>query len=144
MEIVKLYFAYGSNLWRRQMQERCPGHRLIGSGILKGYRWIITARGYANVVKSETDEVHGIVYEISESDEKHLDRFEGVHIGNYRKEILKIEIAGESRECLVYVDPVEEEGKPKREYIDRINKGIYDSRLPSDYVNHYIRKFIPG
>lgn len=126
------------------MQDRCPEHRLIGNGILKGYRWIITTRGYANVVKSTSDEVHGVVYEISESDEISLDRFEGVQTGNYRKEILKIEIAGESKECLVYVDPFEKEGKPKKEYIGRVNKGILDSRLPSKYVNRYIRKFIPS
>ena len=39
------YFAYGSNMWRAQMRDRCPDHQLIGSGVLKGYRWIISARG---------------------------------------------------------------------------------------------------
>ncbi len=126
------------------MQDRCPEHRVIGNGTLKGFRWIITTRGYANVVKSNPDEVHGIVYEISESDENSLDNYEGVQTGDYRKEMLKIEIGGERKECLVYVDPTEEEGRPKREYIDRINKGISDSRLPSEYVNRYIRKFIPA
>ncbi len=142
--LMKLYFAYGSNLWRKQMEDRCPEHRLISNGILKGYRWIITTRGYANVVRSTSDEVHGMVYEITESDERSLDRFEGVQGGDYRKEMLKIAIGGESKECLVYVDPVEEEGKPKREYVDRINKGISDSKIPAEYVDRYIRKFIPA
>ena len=124
------------------MKDRCPEHRLVGNGILKGYRWIITTRGYANVVKSVSDEVHGVVYEISESDEKSLDRYEGVQSGSYRKEMLKIEMGNESKECLVYVDPVEEEGKPKEEYVGRINKDIFDSRLPPEYLDRYIRKFI--
>ncbi|MGZ3567721.1 MAG: gamma-glutamylcyclotransferase family protein [Thermodesulfobacteriota bacterium] len=141
---MKLYFAYGSNLWRKQMKDRCPEHRLIGNGILKGYRWIITTRGYANIVKSVSDEVHGVVCEISGSDEKSLDRYEGVQSGSYRKEMLKIEMGNESKECLVYVDPVEEEGKPKEEYVGRINKGISDSRLPPEYIDRYIRKFIPA
>ncbi|MGZ3606205.1 MAG: gamma-glutamylcyclotransferase family protein [Thermodesulfobacteriota bacterium] len=141
---MKLYFAYGSNLWRKQMKDRCPEHRLVGNAILKGYRWIITTRGYANIVKSVSDEVHGVVYEISESDEKSLDRYEGFQSGSYRKEMLKIEMGNESKECLVYVDPVEEEGKPKEEYIERINKGISDSRLPPEYIDRYIRKFIPA
>jgi gamma-glutamylcyclotransferase (GGCT)/AIG2-like uncharacterized protein YtfP len=126
------------------MKDRCPEHRLVGNGILKGYRWIITTRGYANIVKSVSDEVHGVVYEISESDEKSLDRYEGVQSGSYRKEMLKIEMGNESKECLVYVDPVEEEGKPKEEYIGRTNKGISDSRLPPEYIDRYIRKFIPA
>jgi hypothetical protein len=35
-----LYFAYGSNLWREQMTSRCPEHREVGTGCLKGWRWI--------------------------------------------------------------------------------------------------------
>jgi gamma-glutamylcyclotransferase len=141
---VKLHFTYGSNLWRKQMKDRCPDHRVIGNGVLRGYRWIISTRGYANVVKSKTDEVHGVIYEISESDERSLDCWEGVQSGAYRKEMMPVEFEGQSRECLVYVDPVEEEGKPKQEYIERINKGIFDSKLPQEYIDRYVRKFIPG
>ena len=137
---MKHYFAYGSNLWVTQMKERCPDHRIIGKGILNGYRWIISTRGYANIVKSPPDEVYGVAYEISESDERKLDIKEGA----YRKEMLAIKIDGKSIECLVYVDTVEKEGSPKQEYIDRINKGISDSKLPIEYVNRYIRKFIPA
>jgi len=125
------------------MQERCPDYQTVGVGVLKGYRWIISARGYANIVKSKSDEVYGIVYKISESDERSLDRYEGVEHGSYRKEIIKIEVNGQYLECLVYIDLIEKEGKPKKEYIDRINRGISDSNLPSEYVSRYIRKFIP-
>jgi gamma-glutamylcyclotransferase len=59
--MTKLYFAYGSNLWLEQMQNRCPSHRVIGAGILENYRWIISKRGYANIVKSADDEVQGVV-----------------------------------------------------------------------------------
>jgi gamma-glutamylcyclotransferase (GGCT)/AIG2-like uncharacterized protein YtfP len=124
------------------MKDRCPDHRVIGNGVLKGYRWIISTRGYANIVKSKTDEVHGVIYEISESDERSLDCWEGVQSGAYQKEMMPVEFEGQSRECLVYVDPVEEEGKPKQEYIERINKGISDSKLPQEYIDRYVRKFI--
>jgi gamma-glutamylcyclotransferase (GGCT)/AIG2-like uncharacterized protein YtfP len=142
-EMTSLYFAYGSNLWREQMKLRCPNHRVIGTGVLKGYRWIISSRGYANIVKSKPDEVYGTVYEISGSDEHRLDCCEGVDNGKYRKEVIMIEINGQRYECLVYIDPVKEEGKAKKEYIEKINKGISDSNLPANYVNRYIRKFIP-
>jgi gamma-glutamylcyclotransferase (GGCT)/AIG2-like uncharacterized protein YtfP len=117
---------------------------VIGHGWLKGYRWIISTRGYANIIKSRLDEVHGVIYEISELDEQNLDHYEGVQSGAYQKEMLTIEIGGENKECLVYVDPVVEEGEPKQEYIDRINKGISDSTLPPEYIDRYIRKFIPA
>ena len=60
-----------------------------------------------------------------------------------RDPISVLEINGQRRECLVYVDPVEKEGTPKQEYIERINKGISDARLPHAYISRYVRKFIP-
>ena len=141
---MKLYFAYGSNLWQEQMRKRCPDHREIGNGVLRGYRWIITTRGYANVVASQADEVHGKVYGISAADELNLDRYEGVQHGAYRKEMLKAEVDGRGQNCLVYVDPVKEEGRPREEYVERLRKGIADARLPAAYVELYLRRFIPA
>jgi len=83
-----------------------------------------------------------VIYEISESDECSLDRFEGVHCGAYKKARMRVESQGRHQECLVYVDPVEREGKPNQEYTERLNKGISDSDLPPRYVDRYVRKFI--
>jgi len=141
---MKFYFAYGSNMWAEQMEDRCPDQRLVGAGVLKGYRWIISSRGYANIVESSSDVVWGVVYEISDSDERNLDRYEGVSSGSYRKELLCVEVEGSHRTCLVYIDPIEEEGLPKAEYIRRINSGIKDAELPPEYVRNCIRKFVPA
>ena len=140
---MNFYFAYGSNMWAKQMQDRCPHHRLVGLGSLKGYRWIISSRGYANVVKSPPSMVFGVVYEISDSDERYLDRYEGVACGSYRKALLSVEVGDSFRSCLVYIDSIEDEGLPKAEYINRINMGIEDARLPPGYVQHSIRRFVP-
>ena len=140
---MNLYFAYGSNMWLKQMQDRCPDHRLVGSGVLKTYLWIISSRGYANIVKSAPNMVLGVVYEISDSDERNLDRYEGVTIGSYRKELLSVEVDDTPATCVVYVDPIQDEGLPKPEYIRRINKGIQDAKLPPEYVRSSIRRFIP-
>jgi gamma-glutamylcyclotransferase (GGCT)/AIG2-like uncharacterized protein YtfP len=126
------------------MKRRCPNHRIIGKGILRGYRWIISKRGYANIVRSESDEVQGVIYEISETDEACLDGHEGVRNGAYRKEMMAVEAEGQLLDCLVYVDFVEEECTPREEYIDRLNKGFSDSNLPLEYIDCYIRKFIPA
>jgi hypothetical protein len=138
-----LYFAYGSNLWLKQMRERCPEHRLIGSGCLHGYRWIITSRGYASIVFSPEDRVFGIVYELSILDELCLDTFEGVLQGKYYKQYLPIVVDGVDIRCMTYIDPITEEGSSQPEYIVRINKGIRDAGLPKEYVEHYLRSFIP-
>ena len=139
-EILKrLYFAYGSNLCIRQMNDRCPNNSKIGMGKLKGHRWIITERGYANVVKSSDEDVWGIIYEISMSDEEKLDVYEGVSTKCYVKENLDILIDGKIQNCLTYVDPTTEEGVPTSTYANTIDEGLCDSKLPEEYVEKHLR-----
>ncbi|KAM0560971.1 hypothetical protein ACHAPJ_003470 [Fusarium lateritium] len=84
-QITKYYFAYGSNLHLQQMKRRCPGSKLIGSGKLRGYRWQINERGYANVIECQGHWVEGLVYEINARDEGRLDINEGVAKEAYQK-----------------------------------------------------------
>ena len=141
----RLHFAYGSNLSFAQMDSRCPENTQMGIGILYGYRWIISSRGYANVVKSDSDYVMGRIYKINKRDEESLDKKEGFNSipSCYDKETLSIIVDGVSCDCFVYVDPVIQEGHPKNEYIDRINVGLVDSRFSDEYVEKYIRSKIP-
>ena len=143
--MFNLCFAYGSNLWGEQMKNRCPGHRVVGQGVLKGYRWYITERGYANLIPSENDEVYGIVYALTPEDEAVMDKYEGVDVGHFIKEYVNVLVNGEDCRALVYLDsnPDIQEGSPKPEYIERMNKGLQDAQLPEDYVNRYIRPVIP-
>ena len=141
---MKLYFAYGSNLWIDQMRRRCPQSTRVGKAILPGYRWIISARGYASIVASKEDEVQGVVYAVTLDDELSLDSYEGVASGSYVKRVLTVSRADEEVECFVYIDPVTDEGTPHNEYIDRINCGLGDAELSEQYVAKYIRKFVPA
>lgn len=139
------YFAYGSNLWIHQMVTRCPSSTIIGTAILPSYRWVISRRGYANVVPSSPDECYGVVYSITNEDEAKLDVYEGVP-SCYQKKMLKVGMLddGRSLETLVYVDPRTAEGVTKKEYITRINNGLEDAReIPAHWVKKYIRLFIP-
>ena len=141
----RLHFAYGSNLSFAQMDSRCPDNTQMGIGTLHGYRWIISSRGYANVVKSDSDYVMGRIYKINKRDEDRLDKKEGYNSipSCYDKETLSIIADGVSCDCFVYVDPVIQEGPPKNEYIDKINTGLVDSKFPDEYVEKYIRNKIP-
>jgi len=86
-----LYFAYGSNLWIEQMAKRCPGSSFKGKGTLEGYRWQINQRGVANVVKAApSDSVEGLVFSVTTSDERTLDRNEGVAKKFYERQFLTI------------------------------------------------------
>ena len=134
-----MYFAYGSNMCIRQMNDRCPNNSKIGIAQLSGYRWIISTRGYANVVKSSNDDVWGVIYEISIQDEAKLDGYEGVSTKCYLKENLDILIDRRIKNCLTYVDPITEIGIPSYTYSNTINEGILDSKLPEEYVEKYLR-----
>ena len=135
------------------MARRCPENKFVGLGILRGWKWFINDRGYANVIRSPQDLVYGLVYEISPSDEAKLDQHEEVP-QIYTKEMLVIDLqSGVSGEkslvpSLVYVDGKRvEEGEPRKEYIHRMNMGISDAAergLPRWYIDKYIRRFIPA
>ena len=62
-----------------QMARRCPNSVYVGTATLRHFRWIINERGYANVVRSNGDWVEGLVFLIDSSDERRLDKSEGVH-----------------------------------------------------------------
>ncbi|KAF2113402.1 hypothetical protein BDV96DRAFT_496540 [Lophiotrema nucula] len=182
-----IYFGYGSNLWLHQMDQRCPTSKYLGVARLNGYKWIINDRGYANVVEVEhanlahpsipvthgdTEDlqqeqshsyenvVFGLVYSLEASDEKRLDRNEGVPIA-YTKEGLKTDFWSskngswvditkkptKSEKMLVYIDRNRtSEDVPKKEYIYRMNRGIEDAvkmGVPKKYVEDVMRRFIP-
>lgn len=162
-----LYFGYGSNLWLQQMTERCPKSTFVGIACLRNYRWMISARGSANLVQVQPatdieDEVWGMVYALTESDEARLDKNEGVPHA-HTKEIHEIDFwsidtgkgeahidisaVPEKRSMLLYID---QEGttddKPREEYIYRMNMGIVNALkvgIPCSYVAKVLRRFIP-
>ena len=135
------------------MVRRCPESKFVGLGILRGWKWFINNRRYANIVRSPQDLVYGLVYEISPSDEASLDRSEGVPEA-YTKESVGIELrlANNGKEvfgqCLVYIDERRvEQGEPWEEYVHRMNMGINDAvaqGLPEWYIEKYMRGSIPA
>ncbi|KAF7440626.1 hypothetical protein PC9H_000972 [Pleurotus ostreatus] len=148
-----LYFGYGSNMWLEQMERRCPQSTYVGIAILEGWRWMINERGYANVVPSAEDHVYGLVYKLSEEDEKSLDVYEGVPL-DYIKKFMAVKQSGSAPllnkefNTLVYVDEIRlHDDLPRTEYIYRMNMAIRDALkegVPPEYMDKYLRPFIPA
>jgi gamma-glutamylcyclotransferase len=115
-------------------------------------RWIINERGYANIIPSPGDIVYGLVFELTASDERSLDRFEG---SAYEKQHIPVDLAPKndainkhSVKSLIYVDVErkKERREPVEEYIYRMNMGIGDALkegVPASYIKKYLRPFIP-
>ncbi|KAK3311013.1 uncharacterized protein B0T15DRAFT_374561, partial [Chaetomium strumarium] len=152
----KLYFAFGSNLWREQMARRCPNSPFVGIGCLNNFEWFINERRYANIAPvnplppargnnrggSGSKKVWGLVYELSQADEERLDRYEGVP-DCYQKRMVEVNLYPVTRESqrtgmlgsarpvdmLIYIDLQRNQGhfEPKEEYVYRMNLGIEDA-----------------
>ena len=71
------YFAYGTNMDRKRLQERCPNARFISKAILEDFRLIFNKLGVATIVEDDDFSTPGLLYELSNDDIKNLDRFEG-------------------------------------------------------------------
>lgn len=85
------YFAYGSNMNPNRMQDRIPGARLIGPGVLRG--WSVRERLYADIDRSRKGQVDGVIYCITADELAVLDRYEGFpHI--YGSEMVTVRLAG--------------------------------------------------
>ena len=129
-----VYFGYGSNMWLDQMHRRCPENKYLGIGFIQDWyvvqsvillkdekfvhrKWFICERGFANIRRSPGDQVYGLAYELSESDERILDGYEGVphhYIKEYHT-INFLDSAGKSEiKALIYInEELLEEGTPK-------------------------------
>lgn len=82
------YFAYGSNMDKEQMKFRCPGAVYEGVAVLHGYK--LTERRYADIDKSDQGSVSGLLWNITETDLKALDRYEGYPSLYERKDVTVI------------------------------------------------------
>nr|OQO24403.1 hypothetical protein B0A51_05783 [Rachicladosporium sp. CCFEE 5018] len=167
----KLYFAYGSNLRMSQMADRCPSSLYKGIAMLTGYRWQINERGVANVVESPPDCVEGLLFSIDESDERTLDRSEGVRLGFYEKKTMLLVSRGLSRArylaqqqqdeknaaeqpsktavyALVYVSSrYVQKGCIREEFIDRMKAAMADAGLlgiSRQYLGAYLYPAVHG
>ena len=81
----RYYIAYGSNLSVEQMRHRTPKAKIVGTAVLRGWRLLF--KSYATIEMKEGREVPVLVWEISEADEKNLDRYEGFPVYYYQREL---------------------------------------------------------
>lgn len=128
----KLYLAYGSNLNLEQMYRRCPQSKLVATCELSG--WKTTFRGnrrgcgVMNLEKSKNGIVPVGIFEITENDEKNLDRYEGYPTLYYKKYfILDLPQLGGKRKVMAYVMTNGHEiADPWIDYYNTILQGYID------------------
>lgn len=138
----KFYIAYGSNLNMRQMAWRCPDAKPLYKGYLTDYELFYAGSksgNYATIRKKEGAITPVGIWEISEADEKALDRYEGYPVFYY-KDTIKLRINGEVIKAIVYImrkDAIE--GLPTGSYISTIRQGYRDFGLDEKYITESLR-----
>ena len=127
------YFAYGSNLNRKQMLERCPGSKPGFVATLHNYKLIFVGwsrkwrGGVATIKRFSGERVAGVVYDISESCLRQLDRYEGYPDTYDRLKVTIFDEDGEPIEAITYIKSGRlEETPPSKEYLAIIQQGYRD------------------
>jgi gamma-glutamylcyclotransferase (GGCT)/AIG2-like uncharacterized protein YtfP len=144
---VFLYFAYGSNMSRRQMAERCPDHECLGIAVLKDHALCfprtspIRNCGVAGLAETPGAEVWGVVYRLHDEDLAALDKREGYdpakphHVNRYNRHTVRVQIDGHDVECLTYLArPEPGEHVPSVDYLATMIEGAEENGLPEAYV----------
>ena len=144
MWLNKFYFAYGSNLSKDQMLSRCPDSVPFAKAILLDYELTFKAnrrgRGVADVIPSPGRRVVGALYEVSKSDLKKLDRFEG-HPYIYERQEVTVISNLQKVDAIIYVMKPEFLPKvPNEDYYKRILTGYYDWGLTEDHLSLAVKR----
>jgi gamma-glutamylcyclotransferase (GGCT)/AIG2-like uncharacterized protein YtfP len=131
---MPLYFAYGSNMDRDAMAQRCPASKPVGVARLMRHRFIIFEGGYASVVRDPQRTVWGLLWDLALADMPALDRYESLSTGLYTKVIQPVVTAQGPRRAVVYVGRSAKPGVPKPGYMESVVEAAAKAGLPRDYV----------
>ncbi len=127
------YFAYGSDLNLRQMQQRCPQAERLFSARLPNWTLVFTggtrsrSGGTATIRLQKGQQVLGGVYEIDAACLRALDRYEGYATEYDRMNVIVFNDLGDAIEAVTYYkkrrDP---ENPPSQEYLALMREGYRD------------------
>lgn len=136
MRLEVYYFAYGSNLSRRQMLERCPDALPRGTATLPNHRLIFAGwsrkwgGGVASIRPHRGDKVLGAIYEISDRCLRILDRYEDCPGTYERLNVTVFTDLGDPFAAVTYILAKQsEESRPSRDYLATIQEGYRDWEL---------------
>jgi len=129
------YFAYASNLNRKQMAERAPDSKPKFVATLPNFKLTFTARpgkqgGVASITPYRGEKVLGAVYEISERDLKRLDGYEGYPTVYDRRKVTVWTETNEPVEAITYIKMDQTQGlKPAPDFLSIIQQGYRDWQI---------------
>ena len=134
----RLYVAYGSNLNLRQMRKRCPDATVWAAGWLRNWKLVYRKSGsgaYASIIRKKGCSVPVVLWSISPSDERNLDRYEG-YPKYYGKQNVFVDTVRGKKKAMVYImNRYAVPGVPSLYYIETVEEGYADNGLDLAYLD---------
>lgn len=144
----KYYIAYGSNLNIKQMQWRCPGATVVGTGFIKDYQLLFKGSktgSYLTIEMKKGKSVPIAVWKVNDEHIKALDRYEGYPTFYYKQE-MEIDIKGIKtkklyhKKAFVYIMNEDRElGIPYKGYIEICLEGYRSFGFSPRYLEEAIK-----
>lgn len=138
---MKYYFAYGTLLGEKAMQDFAPSAISRGVMRLDGYELDFgetntPGKGGCWLKPVEGGKVYGIQYEVSDEDMDRMDKASGIPDGLWvHKPVTLVDENGNEVESNTYTIPgTPPPYKPAPDYIGKIKAGLETMPLPADYA----------
>lgn len=148
-------FAYGSNLDATRVVSRVPSARVVGRASLAGYELRFHKRGWddgtgkadAYHAGDDASLVHGVVYEVAESELPDLD----VHETGYERLQVRLEVDTPAGPCaleawvyLALPEVIDECLVPTARYLAHVLDGARAHGLPATLLERLERQAVEG
>ena len=130
------YFAYGSNMERAGMTERCPGARFVSTAVLDGHAFLVNRNHHGTVLPAAGRRVHGVLWSITPDDRARLDEYEGVELALYRRHEVRV-VAGDGRsvDALSYMARNTEPTRTSGPYFESLLAAARALAFPPEYLS---------
>lgn len=129
----KLYIAYGSNMHLEQMASRCPGAKVICTGIIENYALVYRGSktgAYATIIPCKGDHVPVVIWDINSDHERRLDIYEGFPTFYYKKDLTVTLEDGRKIKAMAYIMfDAAKVGKPSMYYLETCSQGYLANNL---------------
>lgn len=142
-----LYFAYGSNISRKRLEDRVGPVVDLGLAKLAGYKIIFHKKssdgsGKANIVEDKLSIVLGVIYELNSEQMALLDQSEK----RYDRSDLQLDFGGQIVQAVAYIaqpESIDDNLKPTMEYLEHLMSGAREHSFPEEYTSLFFCGDLP-
>lgn len=132
------YFAYGHNTNTKEMLNRAPSAKLIGTAYIKNFKFLL--KNYADIIPNDSSICHGVLYKIGLENLKELDHDEGLHV-HYNRIPVPAHVGDQTYRAMAYImDPeYHDPNSPSQEYLKIVLQGYQEHGLPMKQIKQALQ-----